>query len=184
MLINISKSPTVHLAFRNTFHNTLLPLTSKKNQERTQRAHSKCAVTNTKQDFETQQAEPERKYKCLHFHHKWESHSICAYWFASPSPAQRCRAGTTMGSKEEGNRGAVCSGKGFRLNTLGWEAGCCAFLTKDLRFKLNLFVLLTFININRSDITCGEPDSPSGAYVDFADCHVVTSLWCERQNKS
>ena len=144
----------------------------------------KCAVANTNQDFETQQAVPERKYKSPHFHHKRESHSICAYWFASPSPAQGCGAGNTTGSKEEGNRGAACSGKSFRLSALGWEAGDCAFLTKDLRFKLNLFVLLTFININRSDTTCGEPASPSGAYMDFADCQVVMSLWCERQNKS
>lgn len=70
--LNISKAPTVHLAFRNAFHNTLLPLiTSKKNYEWAQGAYIKCAVANTKQDFETQQAVPERKYKSLHFHHKF-----------------------------------------------------------------------------------------------------------------
>lgn len=62
--INISKAPTMHPASRNAFHNTLLPLiTSKENYEWTQRAHFKCAVANTRQDFETQQAVPERKYE-------------------------------------------------------------------------------------------------------------------------
>ena len=113
----------------------------------------------------------------------WESRGIWAYWL-HPLHPQRCGAGNTTGSSEEGNRAAARSGKSFRLNMLGWEVGDCAFLTKDLRFKLNLFVLLTFININRSDITCGEPSSPSRAYTDFADCQVVTSLWCKRQNQS
>lgn len=97
----------------------------------------------------------------------WESHS-------GLHPLHPHRDVEPVTQEAPKRKAVVCSGESSTLNTLLWEAEI-----QDLRLKLNLFVLLTFINMNRSVTTRGEPASPSGAYTDFANCWLVTSVWGE-----
>lgn len=88
----------------------------------------------------------------------WESHS-------GLHPLHPHRDVEPVTQEAPKRKAVVRSGESSTLNTLLWEAEI-----QDLRLKLNLFVLLTFINMNRSVTTRGEPASPSGAYTDFGNC--------------